>query len=367
MGDELGLHHTTISKALRGSSQISEKTRLLVSELAKKRRYHPNQFAKSLRSNSTTTLGVIIPYVTPPYYATLLDALNTAARQRGLHLEVHFHQWNCHQELEAVRELLERRVMGLLICPAGSSSLRMLNEVLDPEDGIPVVLLTSSFSGTKLPPFVTARVAPDRRKGALVLGQHLLERGHRHMALLVPTSYGEDIESNASLVGMREALAEVSGTSLSLVTVPVESAGTLESDGPAQQGGDAGKSLAIAGILAARFLELTPRPTVAVTIDEPTLHVLLAQLHAAKVRVPEEVSVACFGGTYLSEFGILPLTCVKQAFKPMAEAALEVVSSKDGRKNRRWMVKLIESVLVTGESVTRLPIKSSRKKQLKNR
>jgi len=364
MGDELGLHHTTVSKALRGSTQISEKTRQKVSDLAKKLRYHPNQMARSLRSNSTGTLGVILPYVTPPYYATLLDALNTAARQRGLHLEVHFHQWDCQQEVEAMKQLLERRVGGVLICPADPSSLRNLTEILPPEGGIPVVLLTSSFSGTELPSFVTARVAPDLRLGALTLGRHLLERGHRRVALLIPTPRGESIESNVLAMGLKEALQAVPGTSLSVITVPPDADEPAAEGKPGQSALAEGKYLAIAETLAERFLQQIPRPTAAVTVDEPIAHVLLARLHAAKVRVPEEVSVACFGGTYLSEFGILPVTSMTQSFGPMAQAALEFVSSNAGRSKQKGpIVRLFEPTLATRESVACLQTNSTGENQ----
>lgn len=349
MGETLGLHHTTVSKALRGSTQISVKTRLKVSELAKKLRYHPNQIARSLRSNSTDTIGLILPYVTPPYYATLLDTLNIAVRRRGLHLEVHFHQWDCQQEIEAVRQLLERRARGALICPADPSSLRKLEEILSPEDNLPVVLLASSSD--EMPPFVSARVAPDLRRGAHILGQHLLERGHRRIALLIPTSRGEQIECNVHVVGLQEALKDVPGTGLTIVTIPPEE-NLLKGD---QEEGGATQSLAKAEMLAAQFMQKRPRPTVAVTVDESIAHVLMSQLHAAKIRVPQDVSLACFGGTYLSEFGLLPLTTLNQEFALMADAAMELVTSTTRRNQRaKPIVQLIKPVLVARESVARL-------------
>ena len=58
---ELNLSISTVSKALKNSYEINEKTIARVQALAKKYNYRPNRMALSLKSNETKTIGVIIP------------------------------------------------------------------------------------------------------------------------------------------------------------------------------------------------------------------------------------------------------------------------------------------------------------------
>ena len=60
---ELNLSISTVSKALKNSYEINEKTIARVQALAKKRNYRPNRMALSLKSNKTMTIGVIIPNI----------------------------------------------------------------------------------------------------------------------------------------------------------------------------------------------------------------------------------------------------------------------------------------------------------------
>src|ERR1041385_321924 len=181
---QLGVHHTTVSMALRDSDEISESMRKRVKDLARRMHYTPNHIARSLRRRSTRTLGLLFPYATLPYYAALLDALDTEADARGLHLEVHFHQWSCEQEREALQTMLERRVDGVVLMAAMGASMDTLEDLV-PATGMPIVMVGLGLKNP-LPRCVRGCVATDMEEGSKKLGEHLLDMGHRRIALLLP-------------------------------------------------------------------------------------------------------------------------------------------------------------------------------------
>ena len=107
--------------------------------------------------------------------------------------------------------------------------------------------------------------------------------------------------------------------------------------------------------LSERFLELDPLPTAVITTDESTAHVLLAHFNVKHIRVPSDVSMACYGGTFLSEFGPVPLTCVAQPFEPMAHHLIDLVASaQTGKARNGYDVRLLPPKLLIRNSVARL-------------
>ncbi|MBI4027979.1 MAG: LacI family DNA-binding transcriptional regulator [Verrucomicrobia bacterium] len=321
----LDVHPSTISLALRDSREVSAATRRRVCALARRLRYSPNQIARCLRQRSSRTLGVVFPYATLPYYATLLDAIYAEAHGRGLHLDVRFHQWDPREEEVAIRSLIEHRVAGLILLPAARCSCATLHRNLSASVSFPVALVgLSPFKN--LPRAVQGFVGTDMRWGSQRLGEHLLEMGHRRIAFLTPERPLRSSSIGMRLAGLYSALREQPDATLQVVHLDEDErpdGGVAQVE---QRGFPAQNSFLVGQRLAARFLELSPRPTAAITPDETMAHVLLASLSAAGLRVPDDVSLACYDGTHLSEFGGVPLTCVKQPIEKMARNLVDLAA-----------------------------------------
>ena len=72
---EAGVSQPTVSRALSGDPNVAEKTRVRVIEVAQRLGYFPNTAARSLITNRTFTVGVVIEDVINPFYAQLLNPL----------------------------------------------------------------------------------------------------------------------------------------------------------------------------------------------------------------------------------------------------------------------------------------------------
>ena len=83
---ELNLSISTVSKALKNSYEINEKTIARVQALAKKRNYRPNRMALSLKSNKTMTIGVIIPNILNYFFSKVLLGIEEEANSNGYHI-----------------------------------------------------------------------------------------------------------------------------------------------------------------------------------------------------------------------------------------------------------------------------------------
>lgn len=343
----LRVHPTTISMALRGHHRISEGTRKRVKTLAERWRYTPNHVARSLRSRSTRTLGVAFPYASLPYYAMLLDALDAEADRRGLHLEVHFHQWSTRQEAAIVRTLLERRVDGLIAVPTELTPHANLAEHLSSHPSLPCVMIGNP--GPDDPPaFLRGCVVTDMEKGSELLGRHLLAMGHRNICFVTTASPSPSGSTTNRIRGLRAAIHGDRNASLDIVMPGKDESADLL----ATKGSDVEYHFQQAQKIATRVFSAATVPTAMIAGNETLANVLIAFARRRGLRVPEDLSIACYDGTFLSTFGPISLTTVKQPVHEMARHALDLVLSTKPRNDRaRPEVRIVEPELIQGESV----------------
>src|SRR6476646_4951102 len=83
-----GVSSGTVSNVISGSTNVSERSRRKVLEAIKISNYQPNLIARSLKTNRTRTLGIVIPDITIPFFPKIIRGVECAARERGYFLVV---------------------------------------------------------------------------------------------------------------------------------------------------------------------------------------------------------------------------------------------------------------------------------------
>ena len=109
---ELGVSIATISKALKNHPDISDSRREQVLELVQKKDYIPNQAAKSLRSNVTKFIGLIITDNSNPYFSKLIRGVEEENATRGFHTLIFNNDEDVEKELEIINRDIHKDVKG---------------------------------------------------------------------------------------------------------------------------------------------------------------------------------------------------------------------------------------------------------------
>ncbi|MGH6874166.1 MAG: LacI family DNA-binding transcriptional regulator [Aestuariivirgaceae bacterium] len=132
-----GVSKSTASNVVRGHSFVAEATRQRVERAIAELGYHPNAIARSLKSRTSSVLGIVVPDLANPFYAELVVSVERAAN--ALRFAVLALNTECLAESEndAGRAFIERRVEGVII--GGISVGSPLPKKLLDHD-IPVVL-----------------------------------------------------------------------------------------------------------------------------------------------------------------------------------------------------------------------------------
>ena len=110
----LRLHYTTVSKALRDHPDISTHTKHRVLSLAEELDYHPNSIAKSLKRQTTSTLGVIVPSIMNDFFAAVISGIEEVAYDREFNTVVCQSNESSDRESIQVDAMISNRVAGVL-------------------------------------------------------------------------------------------------------------------------------------------------------------------------------------------------------------------------------------------------------------
>jgi LacI family transcriptional regulator len=172
-----GVSTATAARALGGYGSVRESTRVRVLAAAEELGYRPNSLARSMITGSSRTLGVLMSDIENPFFRRSLRGIADTARDSGFELLLANTDEEFESERSAVAVMAERRVDGLIVCPAETGDRLHLSTVIS--SGIPVVLLDRKLAGLK-----ADTVGIDNRRAARRATQILLDQGHHRIAIL---------------------------------------------------------------------------------------------------------------------------------------------------------------------------------------
>ncbi|MEU6355491.1 LacI family DNA-binding transcriptional regulator [Streptomyces sp. NPDC047072] len=173
-----GVAIKTVSRVFNGVPTVDPAIVTRVREAADQLGYRPNLTASSLRRGDgrTATIGMLVEDAANPFSAALTRTVENVARGRGVLVLVGSLDEDPARERELAQALVDRRVDGLVIVPAGRDQSYLISE---------------QRSGTRMV-FVDREaglldadaVVSDNRRGAVTAVDHLLRSGHRRIAYL---------------------------------------------------------------------------------------------------------------------------------------------------------------------------------------
>src|SRR5260370_2353119 len=118
-----GVSSGTVSNVISGSTNVSDRSRQKVLEAIRILNYQPNLIARSLKTNRTHTLGIVIPDITIPFFPKIIRGAECAARERGYFLIVLDSEGSPQREAEMIALLRAQRVEGILLVTASGKEL----------------------------------------------------------------------------------------------------------------------------------------------------------------------------------------------------------------------------------------------------
>ncbi|HJB47781.1 MAG TPA: LacI family transcriptional regulator [Candidatus Mediterraneibacter surreyensis] len=187
-----GVSATTISRYLNGRyGYMSEETRSKIENIIKETGYRPNNVARSLRSNASQIIGIIISDIRNQFFTAILDSINREAIKTDYSLSITVSNNSPTVETALIHKLIDNGIDGLLINTVGENE-DLIEEI---SHSIPVVLLDRNIKNSLLP--VITSNNEELMKDVLI---HLQSQGYDNVILLTEqprTSSVRQIRINA--------------------------------------------------------------------------------------------------------------------------------------------------------------------------
>ena len=332
-----GVASGTVSNVIRGAVGVSESSRRKVLEAIRTLNYQPNLIARSLKTNRTHTLGMMVPDITIPFFPKLIRGAESAAREQGYFLIVLDSESNHAREIEMLALLRAQRVEGLLLVSAEGERWSAEDSTLL-TSGSPVVCVDRLPRG-----LAVDSVCVDDCSAAEMGVSHLLEMGHREIAIISgPLSLKNEQER---LRGYRQALQKRG--------VPVrESLIWTASFAPKE----------IAVICQKGLLKPTGRPSAIFATNGVTGLAALRSIYAGGLSTPEHFSFVTFDELTSEELFRPGITSIVQPAFDIGYRAVEVLLRRIGKGGDGSAVERVRlpATLVVRES-SKSPYRSESK------
>jgi LacI family transcriptional regulator len=283
-----GVSKTTVSHVVSGNRPVSTETRTRVELAIEHLGYRPDGIARSLRTRRTHMIALIIPDITNPFYPILSRGLEHAIDGGGYRAFICSSEGDTERELDFLAEVCDRRVDGIVL-----DSFRLTVEDVRAITGdLPVVWIGGTHPGVD-------SVQPDDERGAFEATSHLVERGHREIAMID----GPEGSGTSRRRGYLRALSQAG-----LTPVPHE---PLRSDWTRKAGAEALPSI----------LSASPRPTAIFCSNDRTAIGVIDAAHELDLSVPDDLAVVGFDDIEEAAMTTPPLTTVQNPAFETGKAA----------------------------------------------
>jgi LacI family transcriptional regulator len=315
-----GTSTATVSHVLNAVGRTGKETRRRVLAAVKELKYYPNFHARHLARHRSRTLGIIVSDIENPFFPTVIRAFETEARKHGYDVLVSDTNYLPRLTRQAAERMMEMKVRGVAIMTSEMSPT-LIEEILSQN-------IFVTFFDFGMVSKGTSNLKLDYLSGIREAIDHLYGFGHRRIAY----------------VGGRSSLRNVKARQIAYVACMLHHGldpGPIVIGNQRLDGGiAAGETL----------LQMTPRPTAVVAMNDLTAIGVMRAFRQHGLRVPEDVSVVGFDRTYLAEFYHPPLTTVDMQPAYLGRIAAEslfALASAAKPQGRDYEVPLH---LVVGES-----------------
>lgn len=194
----------TVSRIINGNETVAPDLRAHVLKVINDLGYRPNTVARTMRTNRTEAVGIVVTDIRQPIAAEMIAAATDVLRARGYAPIVGDFRNDTDSEALLWRFMAERNVDGLLLTissdedPALLAALRALE--------VPVVLWERDADGT------FASVRSDHRRGTRQAAEHLRAAGRRRVLLVA--GHEHTWTGREQIAGIREGLGDVAALSV---------------------------------------------------------------------------------------------------------------------------------------------------------
>lgn len=313
VAERAGVSLATASRALAGRDGVSEEVASRVRAISQELGYVANPYARTLAGGASSTVGLVVHQVDDPYFSEIAGGVIQIAGEQGLLVQICHSGRDPDYELAQIRHLIAQRVGFIIVAGSGWRDARAEAETkaelsaFQRQGGRVAVIGRHSLG--------VDAVLPDNEAGGRALAEHLIELGHRRIAVAAGLAALTTVADR--LAGVATALRS---HGLSLDSLPVVHGEFTREGGR---------------VAAEQIMREHPGTTAIVALNDAMAMGVLSTLRALRIGVPEQVSVVGFDDVSVAADLAPALTTVRLPMTDMGRMALEMALKPQPARPRR--------------------------------
>jgi LacI family transcriptional regulator len=316
-----GVSVASVSRVLNNGPKVSKKTIEKVLKVVEELNYTPNANARALVTQKSTTLGVVIPDLVDPFFASLANGVEQVARQKNMQLLLSTGLVTAESEMQAINLLIERRCDVMVV-----HSKKLSDEVL--------IELSNKVSGLVLIDRYIKEIAHrcvwlDNLEGGKIAARHLLALNHKNFACISSKHQIDD-----PLLRLQGFQSELQSAGIDIET------NLIEYGEPTLQGGE---------MATQKLLASGKRFSALFVYNDAMAIGAISTLEDNGLKVPSDISVLGFDDVLLSRYSRPKLSTLNYPIEEMAMQAANIgleLSAKqveiDKCKNYKHIPRLVK-------------------------
>ena len=328
----LNLSTSTVSRALRGSYEISQETKRLVLEYAENVSYRPNPIALSLKEKRSRSIGVVVCEIANTFFSQIINGIESIAYNRGYHVIITQSHESYEREVIDLQYLASRSVDGMLVSVSSETTDLSHFKALHGK-GLPIVFFDRAAEEVK-----THKVTLDNFSGAYDATVHLIQNGYRRIAHVTHSAHLS--LARERLRGYKQALEDnnipFNESYVKFCRHGVTILAEIEE-----------------GIK--ELLKMKQKPDAIFAVSDRLTMGTLSALKKADIKVPDDMGVVGFSNSDIIDLLHPSLTAIKQPAFEMGQIAtellIELIESK--KPVTEFKNKILKAELMVRDSSVR--------------
>lgn len=291
-----GVSTMTVSRVLSGNVNVSEGRRQKILAAIEALQYQPNELARSLREQRSRQIGILLPYLFDPFFASCAHSISTVARQHGYSVVLSTSGEDPKTEYQEASSMLRRNVEGLIVIPSHprtGNSLLLARKF----DRMPIVTLDRPIQGSGFDSLLV-----ENEHGARLGTEHLIALGHRRITYV-------GLSDELYTMHMRHEGYEAAMNSAGLKPVAAICTNSLQDTSERIQ----------------KMLGGRARPTALFCANNLVTRHVLHTLQAVDIHPPESVALVGFDDFETADLIRPGITVVRQPTEELGRIAAQVL------------------------------------------
>jgi len=326
-----GVSTTTVSHVINKTRFVADQTTKRVWQAINDLNYSPSAVARSLKSNTTRSIGMLVSDANAPFFMEIIAGVEKYCYKNGYTLILCSTQGNPKKQKDYLQMLAEKRVDGLIVMCSELNNELQIN--LEKYQSLPKVVMDWSDVGIDSSK-INDKITDNTRKGSILATQYLIDMGHTKIGCITGPLNRHTCKDR--LQGFYQAMTQAK--------LKVNPDWIIEGDFEFESGSQAAK----------KFIAMPERPTGLYIFNDIMSFSAISTFVDSGILVPKDMSIIGYDNIEFSAYFSPPLTTIHQPKRRLGKTAVELLFERMKNKDHEPQTFTMTPELIERKSVKKM-------------